>query len=113
MICGINTALVSADDQKIVAFKLNVGGNGRGVTAQFCTLEGICLWILKFTGRPYDVLCREGALIKVKVEQSVMLLDGVYVGVFQNRDFEKRDQVVEVLRILLAGGVFHFHAERR
>ena len=83
------------------------------MAAQFSTLERIRLRILEFTCGPNDVLGHETPFIEVEVIQTVVLLDGVDVRVFQDGNLEERGQVVQVLSILLASGVFHLHAERR
>ena len=79
-----HAAFVSTDDQEIVPFEFSVGGNGRGVATQFCALERIRFRILEFTCSPDDVLGHETPFIEVEMEQTVVLLDGVDVRVFQD-----------------------------
>ena len=110
---SVDAAFVASDHEEVVAFQLCIGRDGGGMSAEFASREDLGLGILEFASGPDDVLGHEGPFVKMQMIQSVLLLDGVDVGVLQNRDFEEGRDVLEVLGILLARWVLDLHAERR
>ena len=113
MVRSVDSTLVTADDDELVALKVVVALDGSCMNAVLGAGDAIEARVLKLTCSPDQVLCPDRALGHLNVELIVDFLDRLDVSVRADRQLEELRQTEEVFGVLGAGWMLGAQGDRR